>query len=290
MAKIGRILKRSRRTAEKSIKSDQPPLVTEALIAKSLRKLGLSDGRSVFVHSALSSFGKVEGGASAVCRAIRSVVGHEGTICMPAFTFSLREKPDAILDQKNEPSCVGRISEVFRKRFATHRSSHITHSVSAWGKKSAPFTEGPAPDAFDETSAFGQLVADNGCVLLLGVDYNQCTFLHAVELALPVPYMGMTPKADAKVRRCDGTIVPARSRIHCPTKPYDFNRIAPLLDSEHLVKTVSCGNAIIRMFPAAPVYRRVLKELKQRKFALTQVGEKKMDVPVCISAAGKFRR
>lgn len=110
------------------------------MIAESLGRLRLGRGDSVLVHSSLSRFGWVEGGAETVCQAIIDVVGAEGTVIMPAFTLRLRDVPDATLDIEKEPSCVGKISEVFRTRLATHRSRHITHSVSAVGARAESFT------------------------------------------------------------------------------------------------------------------------------------------------------
>ena len=110
-------------------------------------------------------------------------------------------------------------------------------------------------------------------MLLMGVDYNSCTFFHAIELALPVPYMGMTPKPDAKLRLPSGEVVPAGCSVHLPTRDYDFNRIAALMDSEELTRTVVCGGSVLRMFAAAPGFERVLAELSHDPYALTRVAQ-----------------
>lgn len=60
-------------------------MVTEAEIVEGLRALGLERSSAVIVHSSLSSFGHVEGGAAAVCRALLDPCG---TVLMPAFTWS----------------------------------------------------------------------------------------------------------------------------------------------------------------------------------------------------------
>lgn len=254
--------------------------VTRDMIAEALGALGLRPGDSVFVHSSLSRFGRVEGGAEAVCVAVLDTVGPEGTVIMPAFTFGLRDVPDPVLDIEKEPSCVGLVSEVFRTKFAAHRSRHLTHSVAAAGARAEWFTSGHSRDAFDGESAFRRLVEAEGNVLLLGVDYNSCTFFHVMEYALPVPYMGMTPKPDALLRLPTGEVVGADCRVHLPTREYDFNRVAELLDSESLVTTITCGNSILRMFGAAPVFERVLAEIGRDPYALTREGEKAVRVQV----------
>ncbi len=261
-------------------RSEAKAHVTRDMIAEALGALGLCPGDSVFVHSSLSRFGQVEGGAEAVCGAVLDTVGPEGTVIMPAFTFGLRDVADPVLDVEKEPSCVGLISEVFRTKFATRRSRHLTHSVAAAGARAEWFTSAHSRDAFDGESALRRLVEAKGHVLLLGVDYNSCTFFHVMEYALPVPYLGMTPKPDASLRLQAGEVVPADCRVHLPTRVYDFNRVAEMLDSEGLVKTTTCGNSILRMFGAAPVFERVLAEIRRDPLALTREGEEAVRVQV----------
>jgi len=249
----------------------ETPNVTHDMIVGCLGELGVRDGDAVFVHSSLSRFGHVEGGAEAVCRAILDAVGERGTVIMPAFTFGLKDVEDAVFDVANAPSCVGRISEVFRTGFATHRSRHITHSVSAAGADAEYFTADHCDAPFDEHSSFRKLVDRNGLVLLLGVDYNRCTFFHAVESALPVPYLGMVPRPQATLVLPDGSTAPADCRVHKPTEQYDFNRAAGYLEGEDLVRQGTCGNSTLRAFRAAPVFERVLAELKKDPLCLVSL-------------------
>ena len=48
-----------------------------------LRRLGVEPGDSVEVHSSLSSFGRVVGGAATVVDALMGAVGPDGVILMP---------------------------------------------------------------------------------------------------------------------------------------------------------------------------------------------------------------
>ena len=54
--------------------------VSQNDIADGLREVGLEPGDTVFMHSSLSSFGHVEGGAEAVARAFLEVLGQEGSV------------------------------------------------------------------------------------------------------------------------------------------------------------------------------------------------------------------
>ena len=55
------------------------------------QKLGLKKGDIAGVHSSLSSFGYVEGGADAVIDALLKVVGEEGTVVMPTYSDNREE-------------------------------------------------------------------------------------------------------------------------------------------------------------------------------------------------------
>ena len=66
--------------------------LTQAQLEAGLRALGVDDGMALEVHSSLSAFGPVAGGAETVIAALQRVVGSEGAIVMPAFPLS-RELP-----------------------------------------------------------------------------------------------------------------------------------------------------------------------------------------------------
>jgi len=59
--------------------------ITREDIVKCLRKLGLTQGVGVMVHSSLKSFGFVKGGAQTVIEALMEVITLKGTLMMPSF-------------------------------------------------------------------------------------------------------------------------------------------------------------------------------------------------------------
>ena len=115
---------------------------------------------------------------------------HEGTLCMPTFDYM------NVIDAHktwhiNKPSGMGIISEIFRKKFATHRSDSPTHSVSCIGVNAEFITKqpsiatkriGPFGDfCFSSDSAFDKLYQLKAKILFLGVDIRKNTFKHYVE-------------------------------------------------------------------------------------------------------------
>lgn len=62
--------------------------VTKNDLLAALRALGVRPGDVLEVHSSLSSFGHVEGGAETVIAALKEAVTEEGTLFMPALRLS----------------------------------------------------------------------------------------------------------------------------------------------------------------------------------------------------------
>src|SRR5262245_6683309 len=59
--------------------------LNQAAIVAALRRLGISRGDTLIVHSSLSRLGFVEGGVDAVVKALQESVGPEGTLGAPTF-------------------------------------------------------------------------------------------------------------------------------------------------------------------------------------------------------------
>ena len=67
-------------------------MVTKEMLKKALTQLGVEKGMVLEVHSSLSSFGELEGGAETVINTLKEIVTEEGSIFMSALRLS-RELP-----------------------------------------------------------------------------------------------------------------------------------------------------------------------------------------------------
>ena len=155
-----------------------------------LRALGVKAGDVLLVHSSLKSMGHVEGGAETVIAALRAVLGEEGTLLLPALSYAT-SCTDLYFSNLETPSCVGAITEAFRKMEGVRRSNHPTHSVCAIGKYRDEMCEG---SELDDTpvgphSPFRKLPDYHGKILLLGCPFARNTFLHGMEEIAGVPYV-----------------------------------------------------------------------------------------------------
>jgi len=61
--------------------------ITKEELKSALQKLGIEKGMTLEVHSSLSSFGELEGGAETVIDTLKELVTEEGSIFMPAGAY-----------------------------------------------------------------------------------------------------------------------------------------------------------------------------------------------------------
>ena len=161
------------------------PTLTKSDILNGLHDLGVKAGMAIEVHCSLSSFGHVEGGAITIIEALMSAVGSEGAIVMPSFRLSHNQPVNEadkglgiklkikILEDDDEPSAMGIVSDTFRKLPNVLTGQGIFR-VSAWGK-----------EADTHSLGFEHLIDTNGWALLLGVDIYRLSAMHYVEGELP---------------------------------------------------------------------------------------------------------
>ncbi len=174
---------------------------TEKTLCRDLRALGLGTGDVCIVHTALGRIGWVNGGPEAIVTALKNSVGDSGVIAMtaqtnlndpglwvdppvPKSTWAEIRRTMPPYDPKTTPTTgQGVVPEYFRTLPGVTRSGHPALSFTAWGKGARRLMAGHTPKAdFGEASPLGKLYRADGKVLLVGVDYANCTALHLAEI------------------------------------------------------------------------------------------------------------
>lgn len=161
-------------------------------IIEKLKKVGIKNDDSIFLHSNIGFFGKLENANSSeeYCKIFKDAIFDvikNGTLIVP--TFSLSFCNNQIFDKQRTPSFeCGIFSEFIRKQNDTHRSDDANFSVCAIGGKSKYFTKEVSEYSFGSNSFWDRLFRENGkiCRFNMNPDYN--TFIHFVERELQVPY------------------------------------------------------------------------------------------------------
>jgi aminoglycoside 3-N-acetyltransferase len=214
------------------------PEVTRGDIVAGLRRLGLSAGAGVMVHSSLKSFGRVAGGPGTVIEALMEVITPEGTLMMPSFNHgrAFGEGAAGYFDPRTTPTTNGAIPDAFWRMPDVCRSLHPTHAFAAWGRSARRYTRFHhrtltcGPD-----SPLGLVGREGGYGLLLGVDYRVNTFHHVVEVSTGAPCLGRRTESLPMLlpdgRRVDGRTWSWREK-GCPIT--DGTRYGPLMAARGL--------------------------------------------------------
>ncbi len=212
--------------------------VTKEQIVFSLQLAGIEKGDVVMMHSALSSIGFVEGGAETVVDAVLEAVGPEGTFAVSTMNGA---HP---FDPVNAPSTVGIISEKHRLRSNSVRSLRPVHSVNAIGARAEELTRDhdKCETNCGEGSPYTKLRDMGGKILLLGVDMNRNTTLHAIEDIMDGVYL-IEREVPAPMYMEDYKNKTMVMRKFCPGHR-DFLSFTPVLRRAGALVETRIGNAL----------------------------------------------
>lgn len=239
---------------------------------QALRMLGVMEGDVLFIHSDIKVFGRVSPGDTqtllfALIDVFKKSVGESGTIAMPTFSYSWGS--NLPFDVQKSRSKVGALTEFFRQQTDVRRSIQPMHSVAAWGKR-VPEVLAINKDTFGKGTVFENLHTLNAKIVLFGVGFEACTFLHYVEQMHQVPYRFL--------KTFQGTI---RDR----TKKYedsftyfarpldktidnDMTRIEPYLGERGLLRKTHIGGGSIFLVTAGDLFEASMRLLDQDPYFL----------------------
>lgn len=172
-------------------------------LTRRLRRLGVREGRVLLVHASLRELGPgFESGA--VVAVLRSLLGPEGTLVVPAQTAgnsdtsalfhqavqgmtaaevaAYKARMPAFDPAATPSQGMGRLAETVRLLPEAVRSAHPQTSFAAVGARAAELMEGHDPRChLGESSPLAKLYEAGADILLLGVGYDRCTAFHLGE-------------------------------------------------------------------------------------------------------------
>lgn len=221
--------------------------VTQSDIEAGLRAVGLKKGSIVGVHSSLSRFGYVEGGAEAVIDALLSVVGESGSVVMPSYSTNREHMPITPeeramgvtwktrimpFDPKTEPCWTGKIPDTFWRRPEAVRGSDPRHSLAAIGPRATELVEG-----------WHKLLEADGSILLFGVTLTNCSSMHLAEEHIELPaYIRKQIKLPAELSEKYPS-----DQWEIGYGPYpDFALMEGPAQERGIMKLVRIGDAVVR--------------------------------------------
>ena len=239
------------------------PIILKQDLLEGLQSIGVKKGHNIMVHTSLSSFGYVCGGAQVIIEGLLESVGEEGTIMMPTQSWKnldpaygvhweapeewwpfIREHWPAYDKEITPTNTMGAVAEMFRKWPGTLRSDHPARSVAAYGKNAKYLvSDHDLSDIFGETSPLAKLYELEGYVLLLGTGYDKNTSLHLADARANYPSKHMEENSSAIM--VDGK----REWVTYSTlyvDGEDFNEIGEAFEKVMTVHKINLGNAQLR--------------------------------------------
>ncbi len=163
-----------------------------------LKLTGLRPGDIVFFQVSHLKLGAVECGSSVkeVCEllfsAMRDVIGPEGTMLLPAFSFSFPENED--FDSQATPSIQGEWSssleflEYFRSLPGVVRSADPIFSVAGLGPMAEKLLTRLPNTSYGKDCLHERLMKAGGKICGLGAGLAEAPFVHYVEETMGVPF------------------------------------------------------------------------------------------------------
>ncbi|HEY8258071.1 MAG TPA: DUF4910 domain-containing protein [Gemmatimonadales bacterium] len=171
---------------------------TRDQLASALRSAGVGPGDILFLHVDLDRLGTMEGGELPAARsrlvheAVREVLGQEGTLLVPTYSFSFCRYE--AFDVQQTPTRGGPWSptadflEYVRTLPGTIRSADPIHSVAGQGPRARELLDAVAPTCFGSGSVFDRLIRAGGKVCTLGLGLDEATVRHHSEEMAAVPF------------------------------------------------------------------------------------------------------
>ena len=235
-------------------------------LVQELKNIGIQEGMELEVHSSLSSFGYMEGGAETVIEALMECVGTKGSIFMPALRFGpameLSEEDKSmgitvkikILPEDAQRTDMGIIADTFRQRPDVVTGEGIIRT-SGWGLHAEQAQLG----------GFDYVIHNGGKALLLGVDIYKLTAMHYMEDILPKEISDIFAPSEEVCKRypSDEWLIETGEP---PVKPW--YTIQDLAYEKGLIKDGYIGTCKYMFFDIWEVVSLYRKELEKDAFQL----------------------
>ena len=159
-------------------------------VIHALRSAGVEPGMTVFSHSNIAFFGRVQNVfcmdflVQFMLNCFREALGHDGTLVIPVFTYSFgSDKVEKVFDLQNTLSTTSAMGNWLITTGDGIRSADPMLSVVATGSKAKPLTADIDSTCFGKDSIWARLYAEDALICNLNLDSGS-TYLHWVEREL----------------------------------------------------------------------------------------------------------
>jgi len=166
----------------------------ELKIKNALKRCGIKKGDILFLHTDISKLNNFKSDLKqqleTYFEAIKSIVGVNGTIIVPAFYFEYsKRKKSFIIPGSPISKELGIFPNFFCKQKNVQRSLNPLTSVAAMGKHAKYICKGDNVSSYGVDSPFDKLTKLNAKMLFVGVDCRAMNYIHYIEYMVGVPHV-----------------------------------------------------------------------------------------------------
>ena len=218
-----------------------------------LSGLGINPAGTLMAHLSYKAIGDVDGRGDTVLDALMEYM-RSGLLVLPSHTWSNVGSKNPVMDVLYTPTCVGVLTELFRKRAGVSRSLHPTHSLAAAGADAADFLAGEEhiQTPCGAGGAYYKLWLRDAQILLIGVNFNCNTFVHGIEEWDGAFGTISANKTDLYVVNYRGKRIYTPQYRHCaPLGSETFCKLEPPAVQRGILKIGRFGDATARLISAA---------------------------------------
>ncbi|MCL2558997.1 MAG: AAC(3) family N-acetyltransferase [Turicibacter sp.] len=240
-------------------------MYTKQDLLNQLSALNIDPSGTLKIHVSYKAIGEVEGRGDTVLDALATYM-KPGLLVLPSHTWGNVTEKNPVMDVIHTPSCVGALTELFRKRPEVHRSLHPAHSVVALGKAAAEFVAGEEKleTPCGKGGAYYKLWEKDAQILLIGVNSTRNTFIHGIE-----EWDGA--QSDLSPHRKDFYVINHEGkRLHTPQYHHTgrvgseaFSKIEPQAIEEGVMTLGKFGAATTLLMSAKKLRNMVASHLKK---------------------------
>jgi aminoglycoside 3-N-acetyltransferase len=224
------------------------PCCGEDSLVRDLRDLGVDSGDMVLVHSSCS---KVKQPPVDIFNALKEVVGENGTLVFPTFSFK----------KKWGASEMGILTLIASSQADSQRIPHPTHSFIVVGKLADDLGKIRNKSSYGCDSLFARLTELDGKILVVGLSYNNSmTYFHYVEQAVGVSYREIQDLGDGY------TIYGRKQRIVT-----SVDKMGELLEKGGVVSVGKLGDAQCKLMRARDTFSFVSQRVTNEPGLLYEV-------------------
>jgi len=240
-------------------------MYTKQDLMSHLSAIGVDPKGTLKIHISYKAIGEVEGRGDTVLDALMEYM-KPGLLVLASHTWANVRKSNPVMDVLHTPSCVGVLTEMFRKRDGVYRSLHPTHSVAAIGKGAEEFIAGDEKlnTPCGEGGAYNKLWERDAQILLIGVNFSRNTFIHGIEEWDKAEGTIKDEMEDYYVINRQGQRLYTPQRRHCaPIGSETFPKLEPYAFKDGILSFGRFGDATTRLMGAKAIRDMTAKFLKE---------------------------